>query len=574
MCGIAAMFCRESVPEISIFHELLKGIEERGTDGLGIVFILRNNKEDNDNRTKIISFKSLNSYSNLTPSEIKTLQLTYNMMSVGDLIIMNSRAQPETEPDSTLEDIEQTVQPIINVDESIVLVHNGGIANRCVEQANTWSKRYSKIDSEAIIQYYLRYNKDMKRAMEVITGGIAAILYDAIKDGFYMIQSHNPLAHCYIRGYGYFISSMNHTLENVVELIKTKYKTETINLWEDYYCHQIDEPYRIRYVDCDSGMQTLQKFEPNYIHPIWRKDNTLEKIKNPKVINLVIASGGIDSFTTAKLLKLSGQNVICIHYKYNHRGEKSEEWAIKKLCENNDIPLKIFDLKSVYSEIDNFSMLTNDNIKITTGTNDLKTTNAWTCGRNMVFSSLTAAFAESLILSNKYDMIYMASGFASLSEEAAYNDNSYNFIRSLEKMFKLGTLCGNRISFRYVCGNILKSEQWMLAKHLNFLDQYAYTISCDRPYYDEDKKRAYNCDGQCGSTNLSIWSSKISGCEDPREFHHYDDSEYIAFEPKGLKVRNYNNQTIYSIIDRLNIDADGKKKLKSIVKKNKMNKGE
>jgi hypothetical protein len=68
-----------------------------------------------------------------------------------------------------------------------------------------------------------------------------------------------------------------------------------------------------------------------------------------------------------------------------------------------------------------------------------------------------------------------------------------------------------------ICAQLLKSDQWLLAKELGFLDVFEHTISCDIPV--KEGQNYYNCKGQCGSTLLSMWASKrYKGIEDPRLF--------------------------------------------------------
>ena len=562
MCGIVGFWARDSLLDWNVMDMLFTEAEKRGQDGFGICIITHKNS---DNYRRIYTRKWKESYSKIK-HEVEGF---YNLHAFQDSITLGiCRAQPETEPITD----EKNMQPIVYIDKKgnqFVLVHNGAISSHSYNEILFYKEDdfTTDIDSEAIIHAYRHYNYDIIKTMENgIAGGVAAILYDNRTEQLHIITTHSPLAEGYIKGVGYIIHSSYEAIDKIVSDY-TSAKRDGMNVWEYWYHHPLN-PHTVYSLDLDSGFLRIKEFEPKYDHPIWKKEKQLYKIEKPRTKILVSASGGIDSTSTLAILKKLNYDVTAVHFKYGHRGEKCEEWAIKNICDKLGIELKIFDLRDVYKQIDNFSMLTNEEVPITTcSTNTIRTTVAWTSGRNMVFATLLGAYAESLILRNGYDEVRIAAGWNSLSEEGSYPDNSQPFNDALQNLFKLGTLCGNRIKPFLGLSNLLKSEYWYLAYKLGFLDLFEYTISCDRPYWSEEEQRAYNCDGQCGSTNLSIWASKIAGVEDPREFYHYNDDYYKAYKPKGLVKREIN---VNDIIDRiLDITDEDKKVLKSMIREAK-----
>jgi len=247
MCGIVAFYARESVPDIRILDMLFENSENRGTDGFGI-WIGR--KDICPGR-----FKSVQKY---TECRDQVLQFVHKNLRVGYLLLAISRAAPETESKTTL----KNMQPIEN--SGCVLIHNGSVTVRCCKElADKGFKFNTDIDSEAIIGSYLLHNKNMKDAMEYIAGGVAAVMYDSKLDRLYIINDFKPIAHCYIRGVGYFVSSDNDALGEAIRMI-TGVARDGMNMWEDWYHHYLIGNY-IRSFDLDSCFMREQKYSPRYI---------------------------------------------------------------------------------------------------------------------------------------------------------------------------------------------------------------------------------------------------------------------------------------------------------------------
>jgi 7-cyano-7-deazaguanine synthase in queuosine biosynthesis len=275
---------------------------------------------------------------------------------------------------------------------------------------------------------------------------------------------------------------------------------------------------------------------------------------------LVAASSGLDSTLTLSILKLAGyKNIISCHFSYGHRGGDAEKLAITKICSLLDVPLKIFDLTSIYKEIDKESMLTNPLTKITTGTEEgLKQLDAWVSGRNMIFLSVMGALAEAETIKNNYSKIYLLGGFLSLTESGHYPDNSEYFLQTFLEHAKYGTLIGNRLEPLYCLSNLMKSELFVLIKYFHLENIYSETISCDRPIVKDGK--SYNCSKEgipaCGSGLLSYWGAKISGVEDKRRFYEVNDPEYKAYIPDHLKEGFVRCSDINNIINRILLPED------------------
>ena len=246
MCGIVGFFCRESVPDIKIFDMLFTNSEKRGQDGFGI-WIGRKNES--------YSFISLDTYSKCRQ---EALDFVKKNISIGKLVLAISRAAPETEEMSSL----QNMQPIMNCD--CILVHNGAISDKIYQEvAKTGFKFTTGIDSETIIFSYILHNKNIKNCMEYVSAGSALLMYDAKMDRLYTAIDFKPLSHGYIRGIGYFLSSDNDAIGEVVKEI-TGCSRDGVNIWEDFYHHYLPGNF-IRVTDLDSGVQREIPYSPRYI---------------------------------------------------------------------------------------------------------------------------------------------------------------------------------------------------------------------------------------------------------------------------------------------------------------------
>jgi len=301
--------------------------------------------------------------------------------------------------------------------------------------------------------------------------------------------------------------------------------------------------------------------------------------KNKKDLILVCCSGGFDSSMTLSVLKLAKyENVIAVHFKYGHRGQDTEEIAIKNVCKELDIPLRIFNLETIYNEIntDDISMLQNEDSEIITGTGGaLKTTAAWTPGRNLLFLTIMGTLGEAECMRHNYDNIYLAGGMLQLTESSVYSDNTPYFLDAVLGALKYGTLIGNRFKPLYGLSNIMKSEQYYLMDQLDLFDIYKNTISCDRPKVIDGIP--HNCMKNnipaCGSGLLSYWSSKMIGLNDMeiRNYYEVDDPNYEAYVPHHMKNGITKNPDINDIINRILLPEDKLNNLRKLIKKEKQN---
>lgn len=494
MCGISCFFARESTPSEKTIDTLLKWGEKRGTDGFGAIIYKRD-------KQKCESIYSLETYSNIKDSVIKQIR---EKMEIGDILIAISRAAPETECSTTLNDI----QPITN--SNCVLAHNGAISNSVLKKLKKDTESIftfrTDIDSEGILASYIKNGRNIKDAMEEISGGVAAVLLDQIKDRLYIISDFKPVAHSYIKDLGYFVSSDNDCLREIVENQKGASRCGMC-LWEDYYYHWLSGQH-IYSIDLDSGFQTKINYSPRYIiSDKWDSNfSKLDESLDDKELCLVSCSGGLDSTLTLATLKKAGyQNIIACHFKYGHRGQDAEEIAIKKVTEKLDIPLKIFDIEENMRNIDKSSMLIDENCDITTGTSDgLKQLDAWVNGRNMLFLTYMATFAEAQVMNYGYKKINLLGGMMQLTESGCIVDCENNKVLTSKNkyVFPSEVKKGDQLlSFNF---DSKKLENTTVQKVFHTIHDKTYKlkltpdqscvdfkkeqfVSCEQPYYVKGK---------------------------------------------------------------------------------------
>lgn len=208
-----------------------------------------------------------------------------------------------------------------------------------------------------------------------------------------------------------------------------------------------------------------------------------------KELVLVCCSGGMDSSTTLAILKLAEyENIRAVHFKYGHRGEDCEELAITNVCNAMNVPLTIFDISDNYKAmgVEEISMLANKNAKIITGTEaGLKTTAAWHPARNLLFMNYMIALAESEIMRNHYDVVYLTGGFFQLSESGCFVPTDEHTITTADNMQvqPLSVKVGDKIlSFNFDKKEFEPSE----VKHVYKSEHdvtYKVTISDNSPIY-------------------------------------------------------------------------------------------
>ena len=155
---------------------------------------------------------------------------------------------------------------------------------------------------------------------------------------------------------------------------------------------------------------------------------------------IVLCSGGLDSVTTAYLIKkrLKFKKIILMFFDYEQRNKKSEEYFSRKCAERIGAEFRKIELSELAKL--STSMLNSDGKA--TKINDLKNTKIesekwYVPCRNLIFLNYAAALTESIFVKTK-SRCEIFVGFKNEGEES-YPDTTKEFVDSLNKVFKIST---------------------------------------------------------------------------------------------------------------------------------------
>lgn len=264
MCGISAFFARESIPDFSVIDKLFSDMQKRGSDGFGCTWI----RNINGKRTIDLTYRNVKNYSD-PECKKKIKDEIYPQLKIGDILIGIQRASPETESATDVNRIEKTLQPVVNKNHGLVIVHNGAVSRRIDDELRSWSiktreyKFKTDIDSEAILCSIVKYQRNLKNAFEYLSGGFAVIGFDEQKDSLFVANDHMQIAHGYIRGIGFFLHSDCDTIGKIIQDV-TGMNRDGVFIWESHYHHFLDG-HAIREIDLQSGFMKKIKYNPRYI---------------------------------------------------------------------------------------------------------------------------------------------------------------------------------------------------------------------------------------------------------------------------------------------------------------------
>jgi 7-cyano-7-deazaguanine synthase len=574
MCGIFGSLTNKPITYKQL-DILFKGASDRGKSGTGLTVFALNKK--------IKDILNIKYYGSWDDTEVRLLvkqeyELFTNVNWDADyfVILGQQRQRPETEIETDKINYKKTVQPILNEKYNFALVHNGAISNNICEKYKDW-KHVSRLDSETIGLSFFNHDEKLNKVCTELVGGFASLLFSWRKKiSFNIMVSHNPLSY-YKDNDDWFFHSNKETL---CELYKQKhyyYNNVFMSLEDMLIPIQKIKPYTyysLQYINSMFGstkrfltnkIQGYGEFTPNYYHPVYEDIKNKELETSDKELVLISASGGLDSSSTAYILKKLGYDIKLVHFNLNQRSEEAELDAIRKFAEKTNMNLQEIEIGGLFKEIDKASMISKDSkTNVISGNYDIiKTSSTWQANRNTIFYSILVAIAETEITTKNYKNVYIAGGFANLTESLTFPDNSEPWADAMINSTRVGSIHGTRIKQLNVLRNCTKTEEVKLVDKLGM--PHWLTCSCDNAKTDENGN--FQLCINCQSTSLSRLAFKIAGVRDERPF--YDDGSGNGKHWLELLETLEKSKSLHlnEIIDKLNLpnDAHDKKMLKSIV---------
>ena len=164
-----------------------------------------------------------------------------------------------------------------------------------------------------------------------------------------------------------------------------------------------------------------------------------------KPLAVVLLSGGLDSSTTAAILKSKGWDVHALNIVYGQR-HSQEIRAAERVAQELEIPLSQFSMPEFRSLVTQ-SALTNSDIELAKGRDPSEMTtgvpDSYVPYRNTVLLALAAAHLESLIM--EQDVRTDVTSFAGIGiganhlDYSGYPDCRPEYLESMDKTLQLGS---------------------------------------------------------------------------------------------------------------------------------------
>lgn len=242
------------------------------------------------------------------------------------------------------------------------------------------------------------------------------------------------------------------------------------------------------------------------------------KIKTKNAI--ILCSGGLDSVTTAYLVKnkLRYRGLIILFFDYGQR-TLTEERKFSRECAKN---LRASFIEIKLNKFKNY-LLTNKNLKIKKiRRQELKNTKEesekfYVPFRNTIFLSYAIALSESLRIKNKkYYNIFV--GFKCEGKEA-YPDTTSEFVNIMNKLIKV-----NKLKIKIIAPLIKKDKDEIILLGKKLGVDFKKTYSC----YKGINKEFFHC-GTCLACRLRQEAFYWSNIKDPTNYKEKMRDFRVAF---------------------------------------------
>ena len=446
--------------------QIIVNAEDRGRDSFGIIGV----------EPSYEVFKTVGAPSSYTKEIRNFLKKTHPT-----LVINNNRAEPTTEfvHKKTWEDI----QPFTSSHKSIIVSHNGTIANDKQLATKYGLTPHTHIDSAVLpllLEYYMTQGKTLLEAIKTLVKEVVGSYALAIADAnnphvLYLVTNYKPLA-------------MYHRET-------TSYNAIYFSSFPEYLT---EEPF--------VGVEEIKPYTITEI-TLNRNNNinvyTYSFAPLPHKTALVVVSGGLDSVTVAYYLRSQKYDITLLHFNYQQQATSAELLAVKSLARDLSCPLITLD-SSIFQFMPS-TLTTQGTInKTRTGMDGAEFAHEWVPARNLIFLSIAVGIAESRGIS------FIALG-NNLEESGAYPDNEMIFIRKLNEVLPFATQVNKSVQILQPLGNLMKHEIVKLGLQLGI--PYEKTWSCYEPGVEKHGK-LQPCNA-CGPCYMRRVAFEINNTKDP-----------------------------------------------------------
>ena len=340
MCTIAGFLKTEKGPlPAHRIQRLLEGIDIRGRDAFGCVYLLDGN------------------FIRLTTNTKEELLLHVKALPLNavDGLWVTARAIPASERVAGRIEILRDTQPFCN--NRFVVSHNGIIANDKELSERYQINRVSPVDTSIIPELLSQIGSDVC-IEDILQGSFAMCVYDKVLNRLHLTTNFMPLKVDYVEEESCIWWASDESL-----LFRGKQL--------DYYTT----------LSC-SGKKKRMEYRKHH--------NNLDEKKV-----LVVCSGGLDSTTTAALYKAIGYDVSLLHIRYGQEAEKAEEIATANIATYMHVDRYVLEAAVLLKQIGCASPLLGD---VDRGERhwDMESTYSYVGARNLIFASMGLSLAEKL----------------------------------------------------------------------------------------------------------------------------------------------------------------------------------
>lgn len=476
MCGIAGVLAFEPKNGFVPIEKFLEKLTQRGRDSIGF---------------SVVGFDGgeLSLSKELNQSSIFDGSLYPLSLSTTQLAMFNVRAIPTSISEGGAEMSVDYLQPYVTKTDSgfhKMVIHNGTIANddKLNKEFNYFHMDSSTRLTNIPIDSTVFLNEDtysINRALqeEKIIGSYSGALWDEHDQQVVLFKNYLPL-HVMVDFENKLIWWAN--VKDALLEVSSK---------------------EVAFYDVPAYTSITLSYDKTFEEMVYSLTN---QIKHPgnlykkqgKEKALIVCSSGLDSTTVATLAcrKYGADNTVLLHYHYGCKAEDREKERIVQIAEHLKCQYKFVDISPVFAGMK--SPILGHTGDISTGDKGIEYAHEYVNARNLIMMSIAIGIAEDLGCTT----VQLG---ANLTEQAAYPDNSLDFIEKLNALVPYSVQNNTKIRVEAPLVNMMKQEIVKLGLEIGV--PYDKTWSCYHDY-------ANPC-GECGPCVMRQIAFSMNNAVDP-----------------------------------------------------------